>query len=95
MEALEDVRAALGLGLCELVRIGSKRRDAEVAKTRPVAELRTESGVNERAGEGAENGIGSPSETKGISRSGDTGKTNDSKWATQIGLKSPSPFWAV
>ena len=34
--------------------IGSKRRDGEVPKLRPVAELRTEIGVNERAGDGAE-----------------------------------------
>jgi hypothetical protein len=39
--------------------------------------------------------IGSPSETKGISRTRDTGKSIDSKWATQTAPKSPSPFWNV
>src|ERR1035437_9369656 len=39
--------------------------------------------------------LGSPRETKGISRSRDTGKSVDSKWPTQTGLKSPSPFWNV
>lgn len=43
--------------------IGSKRRDAEVPKTRPVADLRTERDVNERAGDGAEKRFGSPSAT--------------------------------
>lgn len=37
----------------------------------------------------------SPSETKGISRWRDTGKSIDSKWATETGLKSPSPYWNV
>jgi len=41
--------------------IGPKRRDMEVPRLRPVAELQTERDVNERAGEGAEkNEIGSP-----------------------------------
>jgi hypothetical protein len=39
--------------------------------------------------------VGSPSETKGISRSSDTGKDIDSKWATQIRPKSPSPLRTV
>lgn len=43
-----------GVRLALQAELGSKRRDAEVAKTRPVAELRTESGVNGRAREGAE-----------------------------------------
>ena len=40
--------------MVDQVGICSKRRDAEVPKLRPVAELRTEIGVNERAGEGAD-----------------------------------------
>lgn len=44
--------------------IASKRRDAEVLKSRPVAELQTEKRVNEWAGEGAENEIGSPKRTQ-------------------------------
>ncbi len=61
----------------------SKRRDAEVPKTRPIAELRTERGVNGRAGEGAEKRIGSPSQTKGILRPRDTGNVIDLDWLTQ------------
>ena len=34
--------------------------------------------------------LGSPSETKGILRCGDTSKTADYKWDTQLYLKSPS-----
>lgn len=53
--------------------IGRKRRAAEVPKSRPVAELRTETGVNERAGEGAEKRIGSPRGTLLRKGFGETG----------------------
>jgi hypothetical protein len=46
--------------------IGSKRRDAEVPKTRPVAGLRAERGVNGQAEIVAGKRIGSPTQTKGI-----------------------------
>jgi hypothetical protein len=54
---------------------GSKRREAEVLNSRPVADLLTEGAVNELPGDLAGRSFGSPSETKGISRTRDTGKT--------------------
>jgi hypothetical protein len=54
-----------------------------VPKTRPVAGLQTERGVNERAVRGAQKRFGSPSQTKGILRPGDTGKVIDLEWLTQ------------
>ncbi len=49
-----------GAGLDVQAGIGSKRRDGEVPKTRPVAVLGTERGVNERAGIVAGKRFGSP-----------------------------------
>jgi hypothetical protein len=39
--------------------------------------------------------FGSPSETKGISLFGDTGKSIDSKWATQISTFRGRPPWCL
>lgn len=61
-----------------------KRRDAEVPKTRPVAELRTERDVNERAGKGAEKRIGSPSQAKGMPTKRDRLEPIDSEPPKQI-----------
>jgi hypothetical protein len=52
-----------GARLAVQMGIGSKRRDTEVPKTRPVAGLRTERDVYERAGMVAGKRIGSPSAT--------------------------------
>lgn len=52
-------RLAVQIGICR------KRRDAEVPKLRPVAQLQTEISVNEWAGEGAENEIGSVGQSRG------------------------------
>jgi hypothetical protein len=70
-------RMALQAGL------GSKRRDAEVPKTRPVARLRAEKGINGRAGIVAGNRIGSPTQTKGVLHGGDTSEVIDSEWPTE------------
>ncbi|HXG47890.1 MAG TPA: hypothetical protein VNO52_09715, partial [Methylomirabilota bacterium] len=72
-----------GARLARQARIGSKRRDAEVPKTRPVADLRAERGVNEWAGIVAGKRIGSSSQTKGILRGRDTGKVIDSECITE------------
>ena len=52
-------------------------------KLRPVAELRAGRGVNQRAGRGARKRIGSPSQTKGVLRLGDTCKVIDLEWLTR------------
>jgi hypothetical protein len=72
--------------------LGSKRRDAEVRKTRPVAALRTERDVNGRAGMIAGKRIGSSTQTTGILRSGDTGKVIDLEWLTQNSHSRRLPF---
>jgi hypothetical protein len=46
--------------------------------------------VNQKTREFVSGMFASPSETKTISRRRDTGKTADSKWATQIGLDLPA-----
>lgn len=54
-----------GPRLADQTGICSKRRDAEVPKLRPVAELQTERGVNGRAAEGAGKRIGSVGQNRG------------------------------
>ena len=59
-------------------------------KTRPVARLREERGVNQRAGRGAQKRFGSPSQTKGVGEQRLTRQVIDSQWPTQNRAARPA-----